>query len=317
MKYIQSESGSGAIAYHSAERSQKNIIDYFIENKDKIEREIYQCGGVLLRDFSIRSLSEFNTLVHLICSNVLDYIYRSTPRTNLGKKIYTATEYPSDKAIVFHNENAYALKWPNKIIFFCVIAPQSGGETPLADSRCVFNKLNKELLDRFNKKKILYKRNYSVGLDLSWQEVFQTADKKIVEQYCDANQMQYHWHDTNKSKIELTTKQICQASIKHPITHENVWFNQAHLFHSSSLNEIDKNFLLSVVNEENLSRNAYYGDENLIAVDDIKHILEAYDSEKIVFRWQKGDVLILDNMLMAHARNAFSGERKIAVAMGD
>jgi alpha-ketoglutarate-dependent taurine dioxygenase len=31
--------------------------------------------------------------------------------------------------------------------------------------------------------------------------------------------------------------------------------------------------------------------------------------------WEKGDVLLLDNMLMSHGRSSFTGERKILVSM--
>ncbi|MNJ78479.1 Taurine catabolism dioxygenase TauD, TfdA family [compost metagenome] len=35
------------------------------------------------------------------------------------------------------------------------------------------------------------------------------------------------------------------------------------------------------------------------------------------FDWRKGDVILLDNMLAAHARDPFEGPRKIVVAMGE
>jgi alpha-ketoglutarate-dependent taurine dioxygenase len=34
-----------------------------------------------------------------------------------------------------------------------------------------------------------------------------------------------------------------------------------------------------------------------------------------VFPWRTGDVLMLDNMLTAHARDPFEGPRKVVVAM--
>ena len=62
-----------------------------------------------MRNFSIRSVSEFNKLANQISPNLLNYENRSTPRTLLGGKIYTATEYPAHKQIPLHNENSYTL----------------------------------------------------------------------------------------------------------------------------------------------------------------------------------------------------------------
>ena len=134
----------------------------------------------------------------------MDYINRSTPRTKLGGKIYTATEYPPHKSIPFHNENSYTQAWPETLMFFCVIVAQSGGETPIADSRQVFNKLDKDLVKKFNDKKVSYTRNYTAGIDLSWQEVFQTSDKKEVDAYCDQNNIQYI---PNANQFSVSTHQ--------------------------------------------------------------------------------------------------------------
>jgi alpha-ketoglutarate-dependent taurine dioxygenase len=282
------------------------------QNLSLIEGLLLKHGGILLRGFNIYSLSEFNRLSQIICPNLLNYTYRSTPRTNLGGKIYTATEYPADQHIPLHNENSYSDSWPQKIMFFCVIPPEEGGMTPIADSRRIFRKIDHEIVKKFEENRILYVRNYTAGIDLSWQEVFQTSEKSKVEEYCIAHSIEYLW----KKHPELTTKQICQATLEHPVTKEKVWFNQAHLFHISSLKQEIKNSLTAEVGENNYPRNTFYGDGTPIEEKFLEHIRDIYNQERILFKWQRGDVMVLDNLLMAHGRTPFSGERKIAVAMG-
>ena len=272
-------------------------------------------GGILLRGFSIRSLSEFNKLSHIVSPNLFDYVNRSTPRTKLGDKLYTSTEYPANKYIPFHNENSYTNKWPNKLLFFCSIAAEKGGETAIADSREVLRHIDKNIIQEFENKKVLYKRNYSKGLDLDWQEVFQTDSTSEVEKYCNENGIVYQW--APNIEVELMTKQTCQATHTHPKTKEKVWFNQAHLFHISTLERESLNHIINSIGENNLPRNSYYGDESEIPDEYIKHIHAAYEKERIEFLWKKGDVMILDNMLMAHSRNPFVGKRKIVVSMGE
>ena len=290
-----------------------NIFEWLKENKSLLEKYLIQFGGILLRDFGIYSVSEFNEIVQIFNPNLLDYVYRSTPRTKLGGQIYTATEYPADRSIPLHNENSYSKSWPRTIFFFSIIVASKGGETPIADSRKVYQNIDPFIRDKFEQKGVLYVRNYHHGIDLSWQEVFQTDDKTVVSKYCKDNNIECTWKESNP--VVLTTKQICQASIKHPISEEIVWFNQAHLFHISALEESDRIALINALGEENLPRNTFYGDGEAIENEVLEHIRKVYNDEKLKFQWKKGDIMVLDNILMAHSREPYKGERKIAVAM--
>jgi len=289
-----------------------NIFEWVKENRYLLEEYLIKYNGVLLRNFGIYSVSEFNKVVQIICPNLLDYVYRSTPRTRLGGKIYTATEYPADRTIPLHNENSYTKSWPNKIFFFSVIVASEGGETPIASSRNVYRRIDSSIKERFKKNGIMYVRNYTPGVDLSWQDVFQTQQREEVDRFCKDYDIQFQW---NNFGPELTTRQVCQATIKHSITGESVWFNQAHLFHISALAENDRFSLIEELGENNIPRNTFYGDGSSIEIEALEHIRKVYNEEKIKFKWQKGDIMILDNVLTAHAREPFKGERKVAVAM--
>ncbi len=68
---------------------------------------------------------------------------------------------------------------------------------------------------------------------------------------------------------------------------------------------------------EDLPRNVYYGDGSRIE-DSVKdEIRSIYHETAVAFPWRAGDVLMLNNMLTAHARNPYVGARKIVVAMGE
>jgi hypothetical protein len=293
-------------------QSDFNVFKWVEDNKHLLEKYIIKHDGILLRNFSLCSISEFNKIVQIISPNLLDYVYQSTPRTKLGGKIYTATEYPANRFIPLHNENSYTKIWPRKIFFFSIIVAEEGGETPIASSRNVYKSIDKTVKEKFEKNGIMYIRNYTNGIDLKWQDVFQTNKRSKVDAFCKNGDIQVQW---NNSEPELTTKEVCQASIIHPDTSEPVWFNQAHLFHFSALSSTDFTSLINLLGENNIPRNAFYGDGNPIELEYLEHIRKVYNEEKIKFRWQKGDIMILDNILTAHAREAFKGNRKIVVAM--
>lgn len=158
----------------------------------------------------------------------------------------------------------------------------------------------------------MYIRNFKTGIDLPWQEVFQTDDKEKVADYCGKNNIEYQW----LSDEHLRTKQIAQATLTHPKTKEKVWFNQANLFHVSALSKEMKQQLLSYSSIEDLPRNAFLGNGEEISEEMLAEINHVIESEVIKFPWQKFDLLLVDNILMTHGRNSYEGERKAAVAMG-
>ena len=73
--------------------------------------------------------------------------------------------------------------------------------------------------------------------------------------------------------------------------------------------------LLTQHSERQLPYQTYYGDGSDIEDSIVEMLRAAYRKEMVSFRWQQGDILMLDNMLVAHGRNPFTGPRKIVVGM--
>lgn len=290
-----------------------NLITWARSNREFIETELLKHGALLFRGFKLGPDTEFEQFIAAISGELLEYSYRSTPRTQVNGRIYTSTEYPPDQSIPLHNEMSYSSSWPMKIWFSCVKSAEQGGETPIADSRKVYERINPKIRERFADKGVMYVRNYGDGLDLSWQNVFQTEDKSDVEEFCRKAGIELEWTSDNR----LRTRQLCQGVATHPKVSGMVWFNQAHLFHVSSLEADIRESLMSSFRAEDLPRNAYYGDGAQIEDDVLDEIRDVYRQEQIVFPWQQGDILMLDNMLMAHGRAPFVGSRKVLVGMAE
>lgn len=303
--------GELPLAYLSALRGGMDALAWLRGRVADVRSDLLRHGAVLLRGFSLAGLEEMAEAVRLVAGRELaDYDYRSTPRTQVGGKVYTSTEYPADQSIPMHNEMSYSRAWPRLLGFWSRRAAQEGGETPLADSHAVYRRLDAALRRPFEEKGVMYVRNYGV-LDLPWQEVFQTREPQEVERYCAQAGIEWEWKGGNR----LVTRQVCQAVTTHPETGKTVWFNQAHLFHVSSLAPAVRESLLSLVALEDLPRNACYGDGSPIADSTVAAINTAYAESTSVFPWEEGDLLIVDNVLLAHGRRPFRGEREVLVAM--
>jgi alpha-ketoglutarate-dependent taurine dioxygenase len=194
-----------------------------------------------------------------------------------------------------------------------VLAASEGGETPIADIRRIYARVSPSVRERFAERGWMYVRNFGAGFGLPWQSVFQTTDKTIVEEHCRKNGIEFEW----KENDGLRTRAIRPAIHRHPRTGETVWFNHATFFHVTTLEPAVREMLRVEFSEIDLPTNSFYGDGSPIEDAVLEELREIYRSEEVVFPWQKDDVLMLDNMLMAHGRRPYAGERKILVGMAE
>lgn len=290
-----------------------SLASWAATNAEWLETQLLEHGGLLFRNFKLDGPTGFEHLIATVSGETLEYRERSSPRSQVSGNIYTSTEYPPEYPIFLHNENSYQFTWPGKIFFFCVTAPQAGGETPIADIRKVYQRIDPSITERFARKGWMYVRNFSDGLGLSWQTVFQTTNRSEVEEYCRRNDIEVEWKDGNR----LRTRAVRSAISRHPRTGEPVWFNHCTFFHVSTLVPAVRDALLSQFAEDELPSNTYYGDGTPIEAEVLEQLRAAYDAETIMFPWQAGDVLMLDNMLVAHGRASFNGPRKVLVGMAN
>lgn len=285
-----------------------NLNTWIVENKEKVEKKLNDCGAILFRDFKINTVEKFQELMSDFQNDMLTYNFRSSPRYELTKDVYVSTTYPNDEHINMHSESSYAPAHPNKITFCCITPAQVRGETPIADNRIILENLSEKTKNKFLTKGVKYKRQLTKLLGLPWQEVFQTSNKEEVAIECKKNGMNFNWIDEDHLVLDWNKKAIWE----HPSTNEQIWFNHALFFNKYSMNE---SVLNSLDWSSELPNDTFFGDGTEISKEEIQEIRLAYEKATIKFPWEKGDVLFLDNMLMSHGRSPYEGERKIIVSI--
>ena len=290
-----------------------SLSDWAKDNLDFIQSNLLKHGGILFRGFPLRDHLDLEHFLNSISLPLMHYMEGATPRTELTNKVYTSTEYPSNQSIALHNELNYVITWPMKILFFCVTPAEQGGETPIADVRKVYNLIDPKIIAQFVEKGWMLVRNFGDGMSLPWQTSFRMQETSELENYCRASRIECEWKDENK----VRTRQVRPAVRRHPQTGEMLWFNHVAFWHISSLDPDVRDMFRTEFNPEELPYNTYFGDGTPIEDSIVEEIRGAYDQATVAFPWQKGDLLLLDNMLTAHGRNPFSGERKILAAMGE
>jgi alpha-ketoglutarate-dependent taurine dioxygenase len=290
-----------------------DLIAWVADQRQFIESSLARHGALLFRGFNLSEAPEFGQFVKAVSGELIEYRERTSPRRSVHGRVYTSTDYPASESIFPHNESSYNATFPMKIFFFCHTPATRGGSTPIADTRKIFERIEPEVRERFVEKKYLYVRNFGSDLGLPWQDVFQTADKAAVEAYCRNGNIECEWRGEDR----LQTRQVRAAVARHPHTREWVWFNHATFFHISTLERRVRDALIKMVPEGDLPNNTYYGDGSSIEPAVLDTLRAAYQQELVEFSWRRGDVLMLDNMLTAHARQPFAGPRKILTAMSE
>jgi alpha-ketoglutarate-dependent taurine dioxygenase len=290
---------------------QVDLAEWVASRRERLDALLLEHGAILLRGFPIRAAADFEAVALALYGDLYGD-YGDLPREGISGRIYASTPYPNDQMILYHNESSHLHRWPMRIGFACLRAADEGGATPLLDCRAVCREIDPSVLEQFATKGVTYIRNFLPGLDVPWQEFFHTDDRWAVEAACRRDRMECEWTHGGGLRI----RQTCKAVVRHPRTHETVFFNQVQLHHDHCLGEATRRSLLSLFAEEDLPRRVIYGDGTPIPDSVMEHLGEVYERMAVRSPWQVGDIVFLDNMLTAHARDPFKGERKIVVAMG-
>ena len=279
----------------------------------QIDEALHAYGGILMRGFGGRAIAPLEAYSRAVLHAPMPYCDRATPRSHVSGAVFTSTDAPEDLHIRMHCESSFTAQWPARILFQCLTPATEGGATPVCDVRRVYERVPREIRDKLERLGISYVRHFGAGPGMDFREVFQVEDEQGLRRFCaDAD---IHVGETPEGLLRLW--QTRPASARHPKTGEHVWFNHACTLHVSLLEGGLRDTLRAQFGAGRLPHNTYAGDGSELSDELVAHLYAAYEAETLRFTWQPGDVLLLDNMLMAHGREPYSGGREVVVTMGD
>lgn len=257
-------------------------------------------GPITQPDAAEKALRQFD-------GELLDDAFWSTPRSKVQGKTLTATEYPSPRTIPLHSEMAYMRSWPRLVAFHSLDVADEGGETTMCSVDAVSKALG-DTLAPFREKGVTYRRVFQKGVDVAWRQAFQTEDKRDVEAMGRRLGMDVKWLPNDV----LVTSHTAQGTVESE-DGSDLLFNQAHLFHASSLEPAARKALEAL--GDRMPRQAFFGDGSTIADETLDRVRSALDENMTKMCWRTGDVLIFDNMRYLHGRLPFTGSRKLHVSL--
>jgi alpha-ketoglutarate-dependent taurine dioxygenase len=273
--------------------------------KETLQARLTQHGAVLFRGFPLHVAADFQACVELFGAKSYSYVGGNSPRTKVLNDVYTSTEYPATEMISLHHEMSYSSNWPARLFFFCEIPAARGGETSLASSREVTQAIPDDIEQKFREKGLQYVRHFRSGMNIgkSWQATYQTEDRDELEDILRSQRCEFTWD--SRGNLSVVTR--CNAYAPHPRTGKELWFNQAEQWHPSALNPQLRTFFET---NNMLAHDCRYGDGEPIADETLTQVRNIINSKKLLFPWQKKDLLVIDNMLMMHGRESYAGARK-------
>ncbi|MFE6763986.1 TauD/TfdA family dioxygenase [Streptomyces sp. NPDC057689] len=280
---------------------------------DELGDLLVQEKALVFRGFGVTPTA-LDDVLDLLLPNRLAYVHGNSPRTKVGSNVYTSTEYPQEFTISMHNEMSYAHAWPSRLAFYCQIQPGSGGATPVLDSEVWLNSLDDEVRQAFAGG-VRYTQNLhdGFGLGKSWQDTFETDSRETVEAFLDGTGAGWEW----KADGGIHVESVRPATTRHPVTGAEGWFNQADQWHPAGLGDDTAAALAQILPEDELPQNVTFADGSPIPAEYVTQIRDRGLANAVDVDWRTGDLLLIDNLLLAHGRRPFTGARRVLVAMSD
>jgi len=282
------------------------------EHRDALRSFVAEHGSLLVRGLGLRDAAETEAVFRQLGSLMLE-TEAFAPRRCYAPGVYSSSTWPPNQPMCMHHELSYALLVPSLMLFACLVAPTGGGATPVADASIVLDALPAELVERFERLGWLLIRNYNDEIGASFAEAFGTDDRRAVESYCRANAITFEWQEGGA----LRTRQHRSPVVRHALTGRRCWFNQIAFLNEHTMAPELREYLVDVYGADGLPFNTRFGNGDPIGADVIQLINEVYEGHTVRERWEAGDLLLVDNVRTAHAREPFEGPREVVVAMAD
>lgn len=278
----------------------------------EIEEVVDRCGAVLVRGLGVRDRRTATEASRALLGELYAEREPFAPRTRHPGGLYSATDWPPDQPMCMHHELSYAREVPARQIFCCLTAPGSGGATALADAAAVLRDLPADLVARFARHGWELIRTHNDVVGLGWAEAFGTGDRARVEAYLRANGVRWEWTGDGG----LRTRRIRPAVVRHPVSGLRLWFNQVAFLNEWTMDAAVREYLVLEFGADALPFTTRCGDGQPLDRATVDLVNDVYAAHTVRQPWQTGDVLIVDNLRMAHSREPYTGRREVVVAFG-
>jgi len=288
-----------------------DTLSWLHQHQEDLRTQLLEAGAILLRGFPISGPQDFDQLVQAAGFLGMPYIGGAAPRTDVLKgRVLTTNESPPSEPIPFHHEMSQVPEPPAYLLFYCDIPSEEGGETPIVLSHRVYDRfraISPEFADRLEDKGVRYVRvmppedDNASPIGRSWKSTFLTDNREGAEERMKELGMEWRWMDGDD--LHTVTRPLPAIRID-PRTGRKTFYNSLVAAYTGWTDQ-----------RNDPTRSVRCGDDSPVEGNVLLETAKAMQEECVAFRWQKGDVLVIDNALVMHSRRPFRGPRRILASI--
>ncbi|GJQ08606.1 hypothetical protein GpartN1_g397.t1 [Galdieria partita] len=284
-------------------------VNWIHINANDIEKLLNQYGAILFRGFPVESPEQFDSMVGAFGFKDFPYIGGAAPRKQVTARVFTSNEAPPSELIPFHHEMAQSSKYPKKLFFYCDVEPPSGGETPILLSYLVYQEMKKRcprFVAELEQKGIKYTRimpeedDPSTPIGRGWRSTYDVKSREELEHRC--RQLGSEWEWLQDGCLKVTT--VLPAIQHDSPMGKPTWFNSMIAAYEGWKDK-----------RNDPKKAVTFGDGTPLSPEDLQICSKVMHDICVSFRWKKGDVLMIHNELVMHARNSFVPPRRILACL--
>lgn len=291
--------------------SSGDLPSYIAANKAMLDRQLAASGALLMRGFDVHGPQDFDDAVASYGEEGFTYAQSlsNAVRVNVTPRVFTANEAPPETSIYLHHEMAQTPIYPSKLFFYCEIAADDGGATPICRSDLLLDALKEQapdLVAAFAEKGVRYTNvmpahdDAGSGQGRSWRSTLNAQSTEDAEARLAALGYDWQWMDDDS----LRARTPVLDAVRTLDDGRQVFFNQ-----------LIAAFRGWKDSRNDPSKSISFGDDTPVTADDMKLAIEISDALTYDVQWQAGDVVLIDNFLAMHGRRPYVGKRRVLASL--
>lgn len=286
-------------------------VDWVKSEKERLFEALSDSGTVLFRGFPLSSPEDFDAFIAAFGESGFTYkeSLSNAVRVNLTERVFTANEAPPEVGIYLHHEMAQTPLFPSKLYFFCEIAADEGGETPVCRSDVLLDRMKEQepdFVQACRDKLVKYSLvmpsvdDPESGQGRGWQSTLGVSTRAEAEARLE--KLNYSWKWLEDGSLRTTTPAL--PAIREAGNGREAFFNQ---LIAAFLGWAD-------ISHTGVHKIAF-GDGTPMPADVMQRVCDMAEDLIVDLPWQAGDVALVDNYQVMHGRRSFVGKRRVLAAL--